>query len=330
MSFWKTSLALLWLAGMVLSGCAPASKPPPTEAVLVSSLANDYVTALVESYNRQAQLKIRVQTKQNANESADIYLESAHFLQQQAAQGKLEPVQTEMTDLVPAALKNKQELWCGIFYDPAVLLVNQNFSRRIGQEHLLAWQDVAKLPQSRLVLENLTDSVSTKEFLAAMSARMGQDIFLAYFKQLKPHIIQYAKFPITPVRMVALGDADLAFTRRSYVFKYLENDFPAYMFTPAEGSPVNLYGVGIAKDSAKAAAGKAFLDWLLQSDTARALNLKQRTGYLFILPQGSEGPAVDSTRLWLDTFYITDQRKEQLADTWLKEIRLGTEMEVKR
>lgn len=42
-------------------------------------------------------------------------------------------------------------------------------------------------------------------------------------------------FPFTPIRLTTVGDADLAITRRSYVFKYLENDFPAYIVFPSEG-----------------------------------------------------------------------------------------------
>ena len=75
----------------------------------------------------------------------------------------------------------------------------------------------------------------------------------------------------TPVRMAAVGDADVAITRRSYVFKYLESNFPAYVVYPEEGTPVNLYGVGMLKESRAAKECGAFASWLLtDSDMRRA------------------------------------------------------------
>ena len=92
---------------------------------------------------------------------------------------------------------------------------------------------------------------------------------MEYFKQIRPLIKQYAKFPITPVRMAATGDADIAITRRSHIFKYLQNDFPAYILIPEEGTPVNLYGIGVMQNSKKQKEVTAFLNWVLQDSEER-------------------------------------------------------------
>ena len=131
-----------------------------------------------------------------------------------------------------------------------------------------------------------------------------------------------SKFPITPVRMAATGDADIAITRRSHVFKYLQNDFPAYVLIPEEGTPVNLYGVGILQNSKKQKEITALINWILQASEARTLLMTTRSGYLPILPQGEKGQAVSMNTLWTNTFYKDRQMLEKLTGDWLREIRL--------
>ena len=134
---------------------------------------------------------------------------------------------------------------------------------------------------------------------------------------------QYAKFPITPVRMAATGDADIAVTRRSHVFKYLQNDFPAYILIPEEGTPVNLYGIGILQNSKMQKEVTTFINWLLQSSEARTVLMMTRSGYLPVLPQGEKGQAVNMNALWINTVYNNAQSLEKLKGDWLREIRLA-------
>ena len=107
---------------------------------------------------------------------------------------------------------------------------------------------------------------------------------LAYFRGLNRQIPQYSRFPFTPIRLTTVGDADLAITRRSYVFKYLENDFPAYIVFPSEGTPVSLYGVAVDAASKKYEDAQMFRDWLLMSSAPQKVALEQNTGYMFYYP----------------------------------------------
>ncbi|MEE3454783.1 MAG: extracellular solute-binding protein, partial [Succiniclasticum sp.] len=225
-------------------------------------------------------------------------------------------------DMLPAELKGNEEKWITLFYDPAVLLVNQAYSRKVGQQQLLHWADLPKQTEARLVMENLSDNDSTVQFLAGLSSRMGQQECMEYFKQIRPLIKQYAKFPITPVRMAATGDADIAITRRSHIFKYLQNDFPAYILIPEEGTPVNLYGIGVTQNSKKQKEVTAFLNWVLQDSEARTVLMTTRSGYLPVLPRGETGQAVSKGTLWVNTFYKDRQSLEKLTEEWLRKIRL--------
>jgi iron(III) transport system substrate-binding protein len=255
---------------LVAAGCGLGKDPAPSQgqAVTVTGMPEQKVLPeLVAAYN-QAGRKYRLQYQPDASQPVDCYLETQAAVQQLARQQKLAPL-TVKDNPVPAAFRDGQHFWCGVFYDPVVFLVNHQFAREQGQEQLRDWYSLPHLKQARLALENLTDNASTKDFLAALASHMGQAECLQYFKTLQPLVGTYGKFPITSIRMVAGGDADLALTRSSFVAPYLESDFPAYVQVPEGGTPVTLYAFALAKASRHQEACADFLTWLLTDPTAQ-------------------------------------------------------------
>ena len=292
-----------------------------------TTLDKTFVEALcgkfTDSQPKEKRIVFEVLNQEKEMLQADCIIGEATLLQQKAAEGSLQKISAEYADMLPAELKGNEEKWITLFYDPAVLLVNQAYSRKVGQQQLLHWADLPKQTEARLVMENLSDNESTVQFLAGLSSRMGQQECMEYFKQIRPLIKQYAKFPITPVRMAATGDADIAITRRSHIFKYLQNDFPAYILIPEEGTPVNLYGIGVIQNSKKQKEVTAFLNWVLQDSEARTVLMTTRSGYLPVLPRGETGQAVSKGTLWVNTFYKDRQSLEKLTEEWLRKIRLA-------
>ena len=324
----KLFVTVLACLAFLLAGCSRFSAAGPAQTVKVyTTLDKTFVEALcgrfTESLPQDKKIVFAVSDKEDALEQADCIISGSTLLQQKAAAGSLQKVRAEFADLLPAELKDKEEKWVTLFYDPAVLLINQVYSRKAGQQQILHWSDVPGQKDARVVMENLSDNESTVLFLAAMSSRMGHDECLAYFRQIRPLIRQFAKFPITPIRMTATGDADIAITRRSHVFKYLQNDFPAYILIPEEGTPVNLFGIGLSQNSKRQKEINAFIDWFLGSSEARTLLMTTRSGYLPVLPKGENGQAVNRDALWTNTFYKNGQALDQLAADWLREIRLA-------
>lgn len=291
-----------------------------------TTLDKNFVEALcgkfTDSQPKDKTIVFEILDKENEILQADCIISEATLLQQKSAEGSLQKINAEYADRLPAELKGNEEKWITLFYDPAVLLVNQAYSRKVGQQQLLHWADLPKQNEARLVMENLSDNESTVQFLAGLSSRMGQQECMEYFKQIRPLIKQYAKFPITPVRMAATGDADIAITRRSHIFKYLQNDFPAYILIPEEGTPVNLYGIGMMQNSKKQKEITAFINWVLQDSEARTVLMTTRSGFLPVLPKGETGQAVSKGTLWINTFYKDRQSLDKLTEEWLRKIRL--------
>lgn len=316
------------LISLVTAGCDFSQTVESKKTIKIyTTLEKNFITALCEhftnSLSKDGIVSFEIFNNENDSVQADCIISEVTFLQQKASAGSLHKIHAEFADLLPTELKEKEEKWITLFYDPAVLLVNQAYSRKTGQQMLLHWSDLPKQTEARIVLENLSDNESTALFLAAMSSRMGQNECMEYFRQIRPMIKQYAKFPITPVRMIATGDADIAITRRSHVFRYLQNDFPAYILTPEEGTPVNLYGIGILQNGKNRKEVTAFINWLLHSSEARTVLMMTRSGYLPVLPQGDKGPRVNLNTLWTNTLYKDSQALEQLTGDWIREIRLA-------
>ena len=313
---------------ILLPGCSFFTANGPKNTIKIyTNLDKGFLEALCSRYSdslpAEKKTAFAITDKEEEFSQADCIISDAKLLQQKAAEAALQKIQAEYADLLPQGLKDRNDQWIALFYDPAVLLVNQAYSRKAGQQQIMHWTDLPNRKDAQIVMENLSDNESTVMFLAAMSSRMGQNEFLAWFKQLRPQIKQYARLPITPVRMAATGDADIAITRRSHVFKYLQNDFPAYILIPSEGTPVNLYGIGITKTAKNQKEMTAFINWLLQAPEARTALLATRSGYLPVLPQGEQGQTVNMDKLWLNTFYKDDTAVEKLTEDWLKEIRLA-------
>ena len=220
-----TMLSLLATAGC---GSGADSKPPAATRTLrlYSELDSKFTQDLVESFNKINKDGLVVQflgELKPGEPLPDMVLAEQRTLHRLKQQHKLKSTQLDLAAKLPAKLQDKEGYWYGIFYDPAVLLVNQTFARVIGQSSLKGWTDLENNEQLRVAMENLSDSISTQNFLGALADHMGETTSLNYLWNINRFVGQYAKFPFTSIRMTAVGDADVAITRQSYVFKYLEN-----------------------------------------------------------------------------------------------------------
>ena len=322
-----TMLSLLATAGC---GSGADSKPPAATRTLrlYSELDSKFTQDLVESFNKINKDGLVVQflgELKPGEPLPDMVLAEQRTLHRLKQQHKLKSTQLDLAAKLPAKLQDKEGYWYGIFYDPAVLLVNQTFARVIGQSSLKGWTDLENNEQLRVAMENLSDSISTQNFLGALADHMGETTSLNYLWNINRFVGQYAKFPFTSIRMTAVGDADVAITRQSYVFKYLENKFPAYVVHPKEGTPVNLYCVGMFKDcqQEQEKAALKFMSWLLSSEKVQAVAQTNNTGYLFIFPRGVEGEPVDEHKLWLNTSYLDATKQDALTNKWLERVRFS-------
>ena len=320
---------MMLLAGMLVgAGCGKEEPQAPGAAhtlTLYSELDNKFTQDLADAFNKEQKNKLQVQVVYELKQDVkpDLVLAEQRTLSGLKHQGQLKPVAFAAGDRLAEKFRDEDLNWYGVFYDPTVFLVNQQYARTIGQANLCSWADLENNETLRIAIENLSDSNSTQNFLAAFAGHFGETISLNYLWNINRFIGQYAKFPFTPIRMTAVGDADLAITRQSYVFKYLESKFPAYVVHPKEGAPVNLYCVGLFKACTQDEQALAFMEWLLTNDKVQTISQEDATGFMFLFPRGIEGASVEADKLWLNSSYLDPQKQDALTNKWLSKVRFS-------
>ena len=105
--------------------------------------------------------------------------------------------------------------------------------------------------------------------------------------------------------------------------QYLENNFPAYVIYPKEGTPINLFGVGAYKECKNLSVATDFINWLIADEEVQCISQTIDTGYIFLLPNGVKGKAVSPNGLWLNTDYIQKERQDKLITRWLENVRFN-------
>lgn len=322
-------MMLLLATVLASAGCSEETKVAQpqgaTQLTLYSELDNKFTEDLIAAFNTEHKDKLQLQAiyELKGNERPDVVLAEQRTLSGLKRQGRLKPVAFAAGDRLPQKFRDAELNWYGIFYDPTVFLVNQQYARTIGQANLCGWQDLENTGQLRIAIENLSDSNSTQNFLAAFADHYGETTSLNYLWNINRFIGQYAKFPFTPVRLTAVGDADVAITRQSYVFKYLESKFPAYVVYPREGTPVNLYCAGLFRNGADDVEGLEVMEWLLTSAQVQTIAQEDATGYLFLFPHGIDAAAADAGKIWINSSYLEPAKQEALTGKWLGNVRFS-------
>lgn len=322
-------LCLICILGMVL-GCSNARQENKTvnkTLVIFSELEPKLTDELLLSFNksedaRKAHITVKA-VYDLKDESCDLYLSERSRLLAMKQQGMLAPLKFTGRKHIPKSLTDKDGCWFGVFFDSYVFLVNQRYAREEGQENIKGWESVVQLRNPRIAMENLSNSKSTKSFLAALAERYGEQAVLNYLWNLNQRIPQYGRFPFSPVRQAVTGDVDIAVTRESFVYKHLDNSFPAYVVFPMEGTPVDLYGIGFAAKSKNKQEAKLFCKWVFESDQWQHTSQRLNTGFRFIFPRGIDEEPINEKLLWLNNKYVDEKSQEQLLNKWLSGVRFS-------
>lgn len=294
---------------------------------IYSVLPDDLTQALLNDYQLKTKSKLdyKLIDKNQAfsanGEQPDLYLASRENMIALALDNKLQRNPLLIQDHLPPSLYDVEGFWLGICYDPYVFLVNNVYSRKVGQKNMQSWEDLVNQNDIVVSMEDLSVSPEMRYFLTAFASAQGEEAAFGFLKNIHKKIPQYAKFAISPIRLTTIGEADLAITSRNKVIKYIENDFPAYIVEPLEGFPAQVFATGIGRNSKKADVCEKIISWLTKSNEAMIVTEKLGYGYLFLFPDeaGFEGARPD--KLWLNEKYLSYDKQAALVDKWLQNVR---------
>ena len=161
----KLALLLLAVTALFVTACSNQTEVKENKnIVLYSQLEQDFTEALLTAYTEK-NLGFNVTTIYELKPDSpqpDLILAERSTLMDMQKKGSLQAFKVKADDKLHAKFKDDGGYWYGMFYDPAVVLINQQYARTVGQERLRGWFDLENLPEDMVKstqddIQKLTD-----------------------------------------------------------------------------------------------------------------------------------------------------------------------------
>jgi len=318
----------------LLAGLANKAGPDSYGSLVVyTTLPVEQATVLAETFEEAHRIKIKLisVTEEEVLEKlaaepqlqrGDIILAKSTVLEAVKQAGYLAPYASIHTDIIPRRFTDANDFWTGVWYDPIIFAVNQDFLASRKQPPV-KWLDLID-SGIRLAISDFLATDATANLYCTLATIHGPEWALNYFAKLHPQIVQYSKFLATPIRMVGMGEADLAIAVHSEALRYVADGFPIKIIYPVEKTSYTLVGVGLLKGSNNTGA-KQFIDWLVQDNAYLAL-YKNKFMFIPTNPAANifhEHPYWKKLRLADCSQKLTGVERQKLLDDWVQKVRLS-------
>lgn len=303
----------------------------PTEAALALSEAyeTEYGVRVnfIQLDSEQILKRLKEQAQSTENGKISLVLAERETLDRAAAAGYLVPYVSEKIDQVAESFRHESGYWTGVWYDPMVFAVNQDYLRT----HLdlpNSWQRLIQQRDIRIGTTDFMAADAASNLLYSMIAEYGEQQAFDIWHSIQPKIIQYSRYLHTPVRQAGMGEVDLSIAVLSETLRYVRDDYPIRVLYPTDGTSAVVFGTGVAfrAEDRDVHAAEQFADWLLTDEAQIALT--QHSFYFL-----TTNPATLSYQLFAGKNvaifksrpYFTKEEKGKLLDRWVKQVRLNGE-----
>lgn len=319
-----------------LSGYAGKTNPDTIKHINVyTTLPIEQISLLAQEYEKKQSVRINLvplseqdlltRSKEKTAEShADIIIANQSVLDKVKKNNALLAYTSEQTDIIPERFKDAENTWTGLWYDPIIFAVNQDFSATIPKAPS-TWNDLAQDSKLRICLTDFLAAEASANLFYTLIAANGEAETFTYLKKIHPQIVQYAKFLATPVRMVGMGEGDIAIATQSETLRYIHNKFPIKLIYPEDGTAFILTGIGVVAGTKHETDAKQFVDWLLQDTAHNTL----ADNHFYFIPTNPETLiykqyGTKKIKLLEDKGNFTTEQKSQLLDKWVKTVRFAS------
>lgn len=250
----------------------------------------------------------------------DVLLTTRSLLERAAQADQLQAATSLQLDMIPDFFCDPQGRWYGFWYDPIVFVSNRELQK--AELTPRCWDDLAEIPRLRVAMTDFMAAEAANNLFVSLLAVRGEQQGEQFLRRLHPHIVQYAKFLGTPVRMVALGEADVAVAVLSETLRYMEDKFPVQYLFPRDGTAFLLTGAGVLREAEHPETAKQFLDWLAQGEVQDGL---QQNRYYFVHTQPEVRKRKEIVRDSVELFEMEQlpslaKRNAQL-ERWIQQVR---------
>lgn len=313
---------------------ARAEKMNPSEYVTVyTDMPSGMLEALGDSFYMDSGLKMNVvyQSKsqllragnQDDLPAPDLYITSQDALIHLKGDNRLVPYASAQTDTALNLFKDEECYWTGLWVDPVVFAVNEDYARK-HPAFSYTWDEVLTRSSVRLSMTDFIAADMAEDLLMCMAEHFGIEHTFALLSRAQNQIVQYGKYLSTPSRMAGMGKCDIGISGLNEAIRSRKEKMPVEIMYPEDGSPWYLFGGGISADASRPERGEKLLNWLLTSSEYK--DKMEENGYYYIYvndsnmkPDGSG----HSLSFWnLEKMYFDEGRKDLLT-RWGEKIRFG-------
>ena len=253
----------------------------------------------------------------------DVVIASEDTLRQGQIQGCFIPYSSEATETVPLYLKDDENAWTGLWYDPLLFVVNRDYYA-MGGNNINTWSDLLTDSTISISFPDLAATDIGGDFLCEFVEVHGSERSALYFRSLQERIGTYSKTMAPVMHRVASGEVQVgiidALTERQYRF----DGAPVFDVYPQDGTSYWLTGTAVTRWCEDEELAAVFTDWLLSNEAVDILS-KNRLYYNFAsstLPQRQDSKGKDPV-LFMTTKHYNDEQRKELQDWWIRTVRFG-------
>lgn len=239
--------------------------------------------------------------------------------------GLLSPYKSAMTEKVPAALKDPEGYWVGIYFGAIGFASNTEILKQLKVDPPTSWRDLLKPEfKGKVSVAFPYTSGTAYTVLAALVALMGEDEAFKYWKELDKQIQQYTKSGSAPVVQAGLGEAavGIAFAH-DIIARGIAKGYPLVLTFPKEGTGYEIGAMSLIKGGPEPDLAAKFIDWML---SVEAQNLMKEW---FRIPANPEAEValgavrLEEVKLVPMDFDYFGREKDRLNERWRDEIEYG-------
>ena len=215
-------------------------------------------------FGGDAELRERLRTEGD-DTLADVFMTvDAANLELAAGEELLQPMESQVLDVIPENLVHPDRLWVGLSKRVRTIMYHPD---RVDPSELSTYEDLADPRWSgRLCMRN-SNNVYTQSLVASLIYHHGYDGALEVVRGWVENDTEIMSNDIVILETIAAGGCDVGITNHYYLARLLEDDpdFPVLPFWANQddrGVHVNVSGAGVTADADHPELATQVIEWL--------------------------------------------------------------------
>lgn len=261
---------------------------------------------------------------EKANPQASIWVGGVGLDHIQAKiKGLTTPYRSRMANTIPAAYRDPENYWIGLYIGPLTFFTNNARAKELGIKPPTSWADLLK-PEYKGKIRMANPSTSGTAYNVITTLRYvfngDEDKVFDYLKKLDVNVDQYTRSGAAYAASVAIGEIPVGIGYAHDQVKQLNQGVDATITSPSEGTGYELASMSMIKGGKEAVNAKKLYDWILGRSSQEIF-----AGYYLLLvapgaPRNPKALPLDAVNAVAQDLQWDGANKARLVDRWVKEI----------